>query len=68
MERIANEEMRDRAKYLTDLPYFKLLSFPQRKKICKNSTYHSYHRNQIVFEQEVFPEYVYIVVKGEFEI
>ena len=68
LDSFEQDEMRDRAKYLTDLPHLKVMSLAQRKRICKNSFYKTYKRNQIVFQQGALPSYVYIVVSGEFEV
>ena len=39
MEKVEQDEMKHRAKYLTDVPYLKHMTFDQRKNICQGSKY-----------------------------
>ena len=68
LDQIEQDEMLERAQYLIDLPYLQSMSRRQRKKLCANSIYQIYNRNQIVFQEGDLPEHIYIVISGEFEI
>ena len=45
LAKIDDEEYRERAKCLDELQYLSVMSFAQRKRICKNSFYKTYCRN-----------------------
>lgn len=66
--RIEQDELRLRAKHLNELPFLKMLSMAQCKKVSRNSFYKHCHRNQVIQSHGDLPEYIYVVVKGEFEI
>ena len=59
--------MKHRAKYLTDVPYLKHMTFDQRKNICQGSKYQNYNRNQMVVQEGAHLEHVFIIMQGEFE-
>lgn len=54
--------------FLSDLPYFAKQTQNQIRKLVHSFALKSYCLNQVVFQQGVLPDQVYIVATGDFEI